>query len=86
MQLNFFKEMGAYARDASRKTYRVNLDRMPAAITALTERLLHLQGDGDYAGAQAFIARYVEPDDGLKDDIEQLALIIQVCEIVLEQD
>ena len=85
MQLNFFKKMGAYARDANTKTYRVNLDRMPAAITALSERLLHFQGDGDYAGAQAFMDRYAEPDEDLKDDIEQLASIIQVCEIVLEQ-
>lgn len=85
MQINFYKERGAYSRDASTKTYRVNLDRMPAAMTALAERLLHFQGDGDYAGAKEFMNRYGKPDDDLEHDVERLATTTLVRDIVLEQ-
>jgi hypothetical protein len=72
MRLNFFKEMGAYSRDKQTGTYRVHAEKMPKAIEKLTEKLLRLQGDGDYAGAAAFIDQHGQPDDELKIDMERM--------------
>jgi hypothetical protein len=71
-RLNYFKERGAYSRDPKKGTYRVHPEHMSAAIESLTERLLRLQGDGDYEGARAFLARYGRPDEDLQRDIERL--------------
>ncbi len=71
IQLNFFKEMGAYTRDAVTKTYRVHMNRMQVSIAVLTERLLRLQGDGDYAGAKALVERYNTPDDSIAADMQR---------------
>jgi hypothetical protein len=62
MRLNFFKERGAYAREAHTGTYRVHMAAMQAAVNTLADRLLRFQGDGDYEGAKAFVERYGRPD------------------------
>lgn len=71
-RLNVFKEAGAYSRDANTGTYRVNVDAMPAAINSLAAQILRLQGDGDYAGAKAFLDQYGRPDDELKHDMDRI--------------
>ena len=55
IRFNFFRDQGAFERQADGK-YRVNVDRFRAAAEALSAKLLQLQGDGDYEGA----ARLVE--------------------------
>jgi hypothetical protein len=84
-RLNYFKERGAYSRDPKTGTYRVHPDHMSAAIKFLTERLLRLQGDGDYKGAQAFLARYGQPDMDLQRDIENLEAAKLPLGILLEE-
>jgi hypothetical protein len=51
VRFNFFVEQGAFVRDAETGRYSVDFDRMHEAIAALSEKLLILQGDGDYEGA-----------------------------------
>jgi len=48
VRFNFFADQGAFVRDAESGKYRVNFDRMEEAMTALSRKLLMLQGDGDY--------------------------------------
>ncbi|PKO12872.1 MAG: Zn-dependent hydrolase [Chloroflexi bacterium HGW-Chloroflexi-10] len=86
MQLNFFKEMGAFSRDNETKTYRVNLEYMPTAISALAERILHIQGDGDFIGAQTFMDHYTSAVDDLTGDIERFNATTLVRDIVVEQE
>jgi hypothetical protein len=85
MQLNFFKEMGAYSRDASMETYRVNMEKMQTALETLAERLLRFQGDGDQIGAQVFLDSYGQPDAETKHDLERLDSMGWPVEIVLVQ-
>lgn len=85
-QLNFLKEAGAYSRDAGTGAYRVHVERMPAAIDALAERVLRLQGDGDLAGATAFLERYAQPDADTVRDLERIGTAGLPLEIMLEQD
>ena len=51
IRFNFFAERGAFVRDKDGR-YRVDFDKMRAAMNALGEKLLTVQGDGDYAEAK----------------------------------
>jgi hypothetical protein len=85
VQLNVFKEMGAYSRDPATKTYRVERDRMQAAISTLVERLLRYQGDGNYAGARELVDRYGQPDDDIVADMQRFNTTGHPIEIALVQ-
>ena len=52
LRFNFFAERGAFNRDPQTGRYRVDFDKMHAAMNALSEKLLTVQGDGDYAEAK----------------------------------
>lgn len=61
-QYRFLREHGAFDWDAGAKRFRVNDDRMEAAVAALVAAIVKLQGDGDYDGVKAFYARYAVID------------------------
>ncbi len=52
VRFNFFQEQGAFVRDIETGTYSVDFERMQQAMSALSNLLLTLQGDGDYEGAR----------------------------------
>src|SRR3546814_8433502 len=52
VRFNFFKQQGAFTRDETTGRYRVDFDKMTAAMNALSAKLLTIQGDGDYAAAK----------------------------------
>ncbi len=52
VRFHFFEQQGAFTRDASSGRYRVDETKMRAAIDAFSEKLLTVQGDGDYAEAK----------------------------------
>jgi hypothetical protein len=52
IRFNFFAERGAFVRDAATGRYRVDFDKLRGAMNALSEKLLTVQGDGDYAEAK----------------------------------
>ena len=84
VRFNFFKEHGAFLRDPERGTYSVNFDRMQEAMSALSELLLTLQGNGDYEGARALTA------DGviglqLQEDLDRLTRANIPVDIVFKQ-
>ena len=84
-RFNYFKERGAFTRDAATGTYRVDPVRMRAAMDALSEQILRFQGDGDYAGVQAFMARYGRVDPELQRDLDRLAGAGIPVDVVFEQ-
>lgn len=47
---NFLQNMGAFTREPS-GSYRVNMAKMREGADALSQRILTIQGDGDYEGA-----------------------------------
>lgn len=61
-QYRFLREHGAFDWDASAKRFRVNDDKMEAAVAALVAAIVKLQGDGDYDGVKAFYAKYAVID------------------------
>jgi Peptidase family M49 len=84
-RFNYFKERGAFSRDAATGTYRVDAARMRAAMDALSEQILRFQGDGDYAGVNAFMARYGSIDAELQGDLDRLAGAGIPVDVVFEQ-
>ncbi len=85
IRFNFFKEMGAFERDAATGTYRVHFDKMTEAMNALSEKILRFQGDGDYEGVAAFVAKYAQVEPELQRDLDRLADAGIPVDIVFEQ-
>jgi hypothetical protein len=62
MQYGFLREHGGLAWDESARRFRIDYDKLEAAIPLLVAELVRFEGDGDYAGAKAFLDRYVGLD------------------------
>ncbi|HEX2206489.1 MAG TPA: hypothetical protein VHG93_02345 [Longimicrobium sp.] len=84
-RFNYFKERGAFSRDEATGTYRVDPARFRQAMDALSEQILRFQGDGDYAGVQAFMERYGRIDARLQADLDRLASAGIPVDVVFEQ-
>lgn len=84
-RFNFFKEMGAFTRDLSHGTYRVNFGRMEEAVNALSGRILKFQGEGDYEGVGRFMDEYGVVDAELQGDLDRLSTAGIPVDIVFEQ-
>jgi len=85
IRFNFFEQAGAFSRDEETGTYRVNLAEFEQAVQALGNRLLTLQGDGDYAAVDAFVAEMGNVSPQLQADIDRLASQAIPVDIVFEQ-
>jgi hypothetical protein len=85
VRFNFFQDMGAFARDEARDTYSVDFERMGEAMTALSEVILTLQGDGNYDGAAELIGQKGVIGPQLEADLDRLADANIPVDIVFEQ-
>jgi len=50
IRFNYFSSMDAFSMDPETGAYSVNFDNFQKAMNALSEKILTLQGDGDYEG------------------------------------
>lgn len=84
IRFNFFKEMGAFKKEANGR-YRVNMKRMKKAMTDLTAVILKLQGDGDYGTARRYVDKmgFVGPE--LQADLDRLKRLGIPVDVVWEQ-
>lgn len=73
IRFNYFKEMGAFNYDEASQTYRVNIDKMAAATDSLSNKILTLQGDGDYQGVANFVEKYATIGDQLQQSLDRLS-------------
>ncbi|HSG07889.1 MAG TPA: hypothetical protein VLA36_06015 [Longimicrobiales bacterium] len=82
---NYFREMGAFARDEATGRYRVDYAAMEAAINSLSALILQHQGEGDYDGVARLMAeRGVVPPD-LQAELDKLDGLGIPRDIVFEQ-
>jgi hypothetical protein len=84
-RFNFFRDQGAFTRDPESGTFRVNREAFEEAMTALTRRILTLQGDGDHAGAGAFLDQYGQVGDQLRGDLNRLTEAGVPVDIIFRQ-
>lgn len=85
VRFNYFAEQGAFVRDADSGTYRVDFERMEAAMTGLSELLLTLQGDGDYEGALVLVGDKGVIPEQLQKDLNRLTEADIPVDIEFEQ-
>jgi len=84
IRYNYFKEKQAFVKNAD-GTYTVNFDKMKEAMNSLSELILKLQGDGDYAGVVKLVEEKAVIDDALKADLEKISEAGIPVDIVFEQ-
>jgi len=85
VRFNFFRDMGAFTRDEATGTYRVDFGKTEEAVTALSQRILTFQGDGDYEGVVAFMAEMATVGPELQGDLDRLGEAGIPVDIVFEQ-
>ena len=85
LRFNFFKQAGAFSRHEETGTYAVNLDQMEQAVSALSEKILRLQGDGDYQGAAKFVAEMGVIGPMLDEELRRIASAGIPVDVVFEQ-
>ncbi|KAG0323618.1 hypothetical protein BGZ99_002673 [Dissophora globulifera] len=81
MQFEYLKEQGGFAYDADTHKFRVVMDKIEAAVSSLTTRILVLQGDGDKAKVKEFVDRYgiISPEvKHALDTLENLGVPVDV--------
>lgn len=71
IRFNFFKQHGAFSRNED-GTYRVNYDKFTDAMNALSEKILTLQGNGDYQGVAELVKQDAKIGPQLADDLQKL--------------
>lgn len=72
VRFNFFKEAGAFSRDPQSGFYKVNFDKMSEAVDALSNKILTIQGNGDYEAAKKLLEEQGIIDDQLASDLKML--------------
>jgi len=72
IRFHFFEQQGAFTRDPATGRYRVEFDKMRAAVDALSAKLLTVQGDGDYAEAKRMTDTMGVVGPQLAEDLKKL--------------
>ena len=85
IRFNFFQEAGAFSRDEATGKYSVNFDKLEAAAQALSEKILTLQGDGNYDGVAQLVGEKGKIGAGLQADLDRLAAANIPVDVVFEQ-
>ncbi|MGK7395236.1 MAG: dipeptidyl-peptidase 3 family protein [Candidatus Cyclobacteriaceae bacterium M3_2C_046] len=85
IRFNFFKEYDAFQRDEQTGRYKIDFENMQEAMSALSARILTLQGEGDYAGAKSLVDEQGIIDDQLQLDLEKLNQQNIPVDIVFQQ-
>ena len=65
LRFNYFMEKGAFVRNAD-GTYTTDIEKMKVASAELTQKILKMQGDGDYEAA----TKWIETDGVIKDQLK----------------
>jgi hypothetical protein len=69
VSFNWFSEQGGFTRDPESGRYTVDVEAFEAAIDSLSNKLLTLQGDGDYEAVAAFLEQYASMPAVLVEDL-----------------
>ena len=82
---NYFQRSQAFSRDSASGTYRIDAEKMRAAVDSLSGKILRLQGDGDYDGAKALLANIGVLGEEVNSDLARLEEAGIPVDIVFEQ-
>ncbi|MCD4681268.1 MAG: hypothetical protein K8S00_12860 [Bacteroidales bacterium] len=85
MRFYYFQEKGAFTRDETTGTYKVDFEKMKTAMTELCVRILTIQGDGDYETAKTWVENNGQIKEQLQKDLDRLSDANIPVDIVFEQ-
>ncbi len=85
VRFNFFKELGAFEYDDTTGFYSVNFDKMQEAVDKLSEKLLIIQGNGDYESAGELLRTQGVISEDLQRDLDKLNEAGIPVDIIFEQ-
>lgn len=68
----YFQEKEAFTKNPETGTYKVNFDKMTEAVTALANKILTLQGNGDYDGALELLKSKGFIQEALQSDLDKV--------------
>ncbi|WP_242926985.1 dipeptidyl-peptidase 3 family protein [Pontibacter vulgaris] len=85
VRFNFFQQNGAFERDEQTGKYRVNYAKMRNAMNKLSETILTLQGNGDYAGVGKLLNEQGLISPQLQSDLDRLSRKNIPVDVVFEQ-
>ena len=86
LSFNYLQRAEAFRRDEGTGNYRVDADKMRAAVDALSGEILQIQGDGDYERATAFLQTMGRLGESLEGDLTRIEDGDIPVDIVFEQD
>jgi len=84
LRFNFFLEHGAFKRNDD-GTYSVDFDKMKEASKLLTQKILKIQGDGDYDAAKKWIEKDGKIPPVLQKDLDKVNEMGIPVDIYFEQ-
>jgi hypothetical protein len=84
LRFNFFLQKGAFTRNND-GTYSINFKKMQEASKELTQKILKIQGDGDYNAAKAWIEKDGNIPHTLKRDLDKVNNMGIPVDIYFEQ-
>ncbi len=83
---NYLKEKGVYSKDPGTGYWRVDFEKVRGAITDLAREILMIQALGDYEKAKAFLEKYGEMGEDVRESLSRLKGIPVDIEPVFELD
>lgn len=72
IRFNFFEQEDVFDRCEDSQTYSVNIDNMINAVEQTLEKLIIIQGDGDYTKAREIVNQYGSMPETLQHDIDRI--------------
>jgi len=81
----YFQETEAFTRDESTGTYRVDFEKMKEAMNSLAQKILIIQGNGDYDAAKALVEEKGFIRNELQADLDRLKELNIPVDLVFEQ-
>lgn len=72
IRFNIFAREEAFSRCPETNTYLVDFDNMKTAVEEIVQKLLIIQGDGDYESAQELVQQYGSMSETLQNDIDRI--------------
>ena len=85
VRFNYFKEHNAFSYSEDLGTYSVNFDEFQSAMNSLSEKILILQGDGDYDGVDNLLNEMGVIGPALQHDLDRVSEAGIPRDIVFEQ-
>ena len=85
MRFYFFQEKGAFTKDEATGTYKVDFEKMKIAMNELANKILVIQGDGNYEAAKAWVEADGNIKEVLQKDLDKINEAGIPVDIVFEQ-